>query len=63
MRFLLGFLFAFFIMSISPTTIAYMIQYLNSLHHVVQDRVIEGLEKMPAPQAPTPNKPSRWETT
>jgi hypothetical protein len=62
MRFLLGFLFAFFIMSISPTTIAYMIQYLNSLHQVVEDKIIKGIENMPVPP-PTQNKPSRWETT
>jgi hypothetical protein len=53
MKFILGFLFALFIMSISPTTIAYLIQYINSLHQVVQDRVIEGLEKMPASKTST----------
>lgn len=58
MRFILGFLFALFIMSVSPTTIAYMVQYLNSLHNVVEDKVIEELQKMPVPQ-----KPTNWETT
>jgi len=58
MRFILGFLFALFIMSVSPTTIAYMVQYLNSLHNVVEDKVIQELQKMPAPQ-----KPSKWEST
>jgi hypothetical protein len=58
MKFILGFLFALFIMSVSPTTIAYMVQYLNSLHQVVEDKVIDELEKMPVPQ-----KPSKWEST
>jgi len=58
MKFILGFLFAMFIMSVSPTTIAYMVQYLNSLHNVVEDKVIEELQKMPVPQ-----KPTNWETT
>lgn len=58
MKFILGFLFALFIMSVSPTTIAYMVQYLNSLHNVVEDKVIEELQKMPVPQ-----KPTNWETT
>lgn len=58
MKFILGFLFAFFIMSVSPTTIAYTVQYLNSLHQVVEDMVVEELEKMP-----TPKKTHNWEST
>jgi hypothetical protein len=63
MRFILGFLFALFVLSVSPMTIAHMIQYLNSLHHVVEEKVIRGIENMPAPKEQAPSKPSRWETT
>lgn len=53
MKFIFGFIFAWFFINSSPTTIAYMVQYLNSLHKVVEDKVIEKLEKMPPPKRQT----------
>lgn len=58
MKIVLGFILALIVFNFNPTSIAYMAQYLNSLHQVVQDMMIESLENLPEPK-----KPTKLETT
>jgi hypothetical protein len=53
MKIILGFILALIVFNFNPTSVAYMAQYLNSLHSVVQDMVIKSLENLPAPKTPT----------
>lgn len=53
MKFILGFLLALIMFNFNPISIAYMAQYLNSLHGVVQDMVIKSLESLPESKKPT----------
>lgn len=53
MKFILGFLFALVLFNFSPISVAYMAQYINTLHQLIQERVNENLENFPEPKKST----------